>query len=303
MKYDLSEMIVQDQLRLDVERAGRQNGHTQKENDQQEIEDLNLQSQRIESLMEEVDALPDADIRELVQECLQEMLGFYGKGLERILKIVKQNGPEVHDKLVADDFVSGLLLIHDLHPTDLLTRLQQAIDKVRPYMDSHGGSVEIVSVEDNVARLKLQGSCNGCPSSASTMELAIKQAIDESCPDLLGLEVEGVVDAPQPKKNAPGWTAVEGIAQMRDNTMKTIEIDQVSLVLCKANNQLYAYRNLCPACELPLDSGTLEGNYISCRLGHRYDIKLAGKCPDAPEFHLQPCPLLEMNGAVQVAVG
>ena len=39
----------------------------------------------------------------------------------------------------------------------------------------------------------LQGSCNGCPASASTLEHALKEAIDEAAPDLLALEVEGAV--------------------------------------------------------------------------------------------------------------
>jgi len=44
-----------------------------------------------------------------------------------------------------------------------------------------------------VARLRLEGSCDGCPASAATLEHALKEAIDATAPDLLGLEVEGVV--------------------------------------------------------------------------------------------------------------
>ena len=63
---------------------------------------------------------------------------------------------------------------------------------MRPYLESHGGNVELLGLEDGVARIRLEGSCNGCPASAATLELAIKQALDEAAPDLLGLEVEGI---------------------------------------------------------------------------------------------------------------
>ena len=58
----------------------------------------------------------------------------------------------------------------------------EALDTVRPYMESHGGNVELVGLEDGVATLALQGSCNGCAASRATLELAIKQALDEHAP-------------------------------------------------------------------------------------------------------------------------
>ena len=73
--------------------------------------------------------------------------------------------------------------------------MQDALDSVRPYMDSHGGNVELLSLDDGVARIRLRGSCSDCSASSVTLELAIKQALEDAAPDLEGLEVEGV--APQ----------------------------------------------------------------------------------------------------------
>ncbi len=58
-------------------------------------------------------------------------------------------------------------------------------------MESHGGDVELLGVEDGVARLRLAGSCHGCAASSSTLELAIKKALMETAPDLLDMDVEG----------------------------------------------------------------------------------------------------------------
>ena len=88
---------------------------------------------------------------------------------------------------------AALLLIHGLCIRFRSRRgCVEALDKIRPYMESHGGNVELLSLEDDVARLRLQGHCKTCPSSAVTMELAIRGAIEEACPDLMGFEVEGV---------------------------------------------------------------------------------------------------------------
>ena len=71
-------------------------------------------------------------------------------------------------------------------------------------MESHGGNVELLGIEDGIARIRLEGSCDGCPASASTLELAIKSALDEAAPDLEGLVVEGAVAAPAPASPAAG---------------------------------------------------------------------------------------------------
>ena len=86
------------------------------------------------------------------------------------------------------------MLIHGLYPVGLDERVAEALDSVRPYMESHGGNVELLGIEDGIARIRLEGSCDGCPASSSTLELAIKSALDEAAPDLEGLVVEGAVD-------------------------------------------------------------------------------------------------------------
>lgn len=278
-----------------------------------EIADLNRQSLRIQELIEELNTSPDPKFRGMMQECVQEILGFYGTGLKKILDFISKGNSsaskDIYNNLIEDSFVSGLLLIHDLHPLDLNTRLHLALEKVKPYMDSHGGNVEIVSLENGIAKLKLSGHCKGCPSSASTLELGIKKEIEEHCPDLLGLEVEGVV-APaihsengEAKHSSPqGWTTVENMVQLKNGQMKTAEISDTSLIICRVHDKLYAYRNLCPACGVLLNNGKLEGTELSCNLGHRFDVQLAGKCTDDADIHLDPFPLLEINNIVKVAV-
>lgn len=274
-----------------------------------EVDELNRQSERIQQLIEEIESLPDQHAKKIMQECIQEMLSFYGNGLERILKIISNGNSsaakDIYNDLIEDSFVNGLLLIHDLHPLDLKTRLYKALDKVKPYMDSHGGSVEIVSLENGVAKLKLSGNCKGCPSSASTLELGIKDAIEELCPDLLGLEVEGVTASPKKERdsNEKGWSIINGPGKLSNGSMMAVESKGISLIVCRTNNLLYAYRNFCPACERPFTNGTLNENVLACQLGHGYDVQHAGICTSDPVIHLDPFPLLEEGGIVKIAAG
>jgi len=81
-----------------------------------------------------------------------------------------------------------------------------------------------------------------------------------------------------------------------------VESDNVPLIICRVNNLLYAYRNLCPACDRPFTNGTLHENIIGCQLGHRYDVQRAGICTDDDTIHLEPFPLLQENGIVKIAL-
>jgi len=207
--------------------------------------------------------------------------------------------------------VRGLLLIHDLHPADLETRLREALDHVRPYLQSHGGNVELISLTSERASLRLQGTCKSCASSAVTLELAIRHAIEEACPDLAGFEVEGVAQeqanqttfaAQPPERVKPNWIAVENAQQLDDGAWMPVRIGGKRLVVCRVDGNLYAYRNNCPACNMPFDAGALEEGLLRCPLGHRYDVQHAGRCAELPTAHLDPFPLLLQEGVVRVAL-
>lgn len=274
--------------------------------------DLAREGQRIQALVEKIGMLHDPAARGMLQECLESVLSFYGHGLERILELIDNAGPDgekVRNALIHDPGVRGLLLIHDLHPVSLETRLSEALDKVRPYMESHGGNVELLSLENDYAKLRLQGHCKTCPSSAVTLELAVRAAIEEACPDLVGFEVEGIKNGVEPPSrsfehvpaSAPEWLRIESAQELSNGSFISIRTETEPLLICKVNDQIYAYRDNCPACNLPLHLGELKDSLMICSLGHRFDVKLAGISPDDASLHLDPLPLLVQDGVVKVA--
>jgi Fe-S cluster biogenesis protein NfuA len=123
-------------------------------------------------------------------ELVQSLVALYGEGLARIVA----HDPECVAGVADDEVVSHLLLLHGLHPVPLEDRVRGALDEVRPYLEQHGGDVELLGVQAGVAHLRLQGTCNGCPSSTATLKLAIEDAVQRAAPDIEGIEAEGAVE-------------------------------------------------------------------------------------------------------------
>jgi Fe-S cluster biogenesis protein NfuA len=158
--------------------------------------DLRSVGDRIEALLAELRAINEPRARETAEELVRSLLELYGGGLARMMEIVHDSaaGGELFDRFAGDDLVASLLLLHDLHPEDTESRILRALDGVRPYLGSHGGDVRLLGIEDGVVRLRLEGSCHGCPSSSITMKLAIEKAIAEAAPEVTRIEVEGVAE-------------------------------------------------------------------------------------------------------------
>ena len=140
--------------------------------------------EKIEEMLGAVESYPDRGMRETTRELVRQLLDFHRAGLARMIEL-SPNG----EKLAADPQVAPVLLLHGLHPEGLDVRVERALEKVRPYLGSHGGSVELVAIEEGRIRLRLQGSCNGCPSSAETLRTTIEEAILAAAPDAEGVEV------------------------------------------------------------------------------------------------------------------
>src|SRR5436305_12214934 len=149
--------------------------------------ELTERAARIGALLDDIESFPDPEMQARASEIVQGLLILYGEGLARMLSLIEDEGGSESAPILRafaqDELISHLLLLHDLHPLDLETRVLGALDDVRPYLESHGGNVDLPGVEDGVARLKLQGSCSGCPASPGTLKLAIEGATNEAAPD------------------------------------------------------------------------------------------------------------------------
>lgn len=280
---------------------------------------------QVEGLLERLEELPDRVAREQADDAIAAVLELYGAALERIVAEVAVVDPEgrVAAALAADELVSHVLLLHDLHPQPLELRVQEALDGVRPYLASHGGNVDLVGVEEGVVRLALQGSCSGCPSSTVTLKLAIEDAIHKAAPDVVEIVAEGAAAEAagpggsgngqliqlEPPGGAPAagpeWAMAGAMPELRGERPLLKDIAGEDVLFLRLAGTVYAYRPTCPGCGDSLQRGRLEATALVCgECGNRYDVLRAGRCLDEPQLHLEPLPLLvDESGLVKVALG
>jgi Fe-S cluster biogenesis protein NfuA/nitrite reductase/ring-hydroxylating ferredoxin subunit len=289
------------------------------------LDDQGLQERvaRMETLLGEIESLTDPNARSKAAEMAQVLLELYGEGLARMMEVVAQGekSERAFEAFAEDELVSHLLLLHGLHPLDVETRVVRALEEVRPYLQSHGGNVELLRIEEGVARVRMEGSCDGCPSSAVTLKLAIGEAVLKAAPDLEGIEAEGVTEpkpAPtfvagptlrkkekkRPEEDGASWVVVGGLPQLSGGGTLVKEISGEPVLFLKLGDDFYAYRHLCPGCGESLEEGSLEGAELSCPgCERRYDVRRAGRCLDDPQLHLEPIPLLVSEVAVEERLG
>ncbi len=267
----------------------------------------------VERLLGDLEAMPDPFARQTATAAVQGLLELYGAGLERIVEEIaaRDERGELAAALAEDDLVAHLLLIHGLHPVALDARVREALDSVRPYLESHGGNVELLGIDERAVRLRLQGSCSGCPSSSMTLKLAIEDAIQKSAPEVE--EVVAIEDTAEPLiqiELAPAaplegsWEVAGALPELAARDLVVKPVAGAPLLFLKIGSRIYGYRASCPACETSLQDAMLRGAELTCPgCGERYDALRAGRGIDHPQIHLEPVPLLEgQDGLVRVAV-
>ncbi|MFC4033499.1 NifU family protein [Streptomyces polygonati] len=298
--------------------------------------DWRATGERIDTLIA-ASAAGGAVARERSEELVRLVTDFYGAGLTRLLDLVHERGHLADDvlaALAADELVASLLLVHGLHPYSVETRVEQALDSVRPYLGSHGGDVELLGVSaDGVVGLRLLGSCDGCPSSSVTLELAVRSAVEAAAPEMTTIEVETASDgasgpagpvvpvdalfsrlhesAPAAADAGSSWQSVPELAGLQAGAVTRFSAAGVPVLACRIGADLFAFRDRCAGCDRPMEGSVLARRLGGARgdavlrcpsCGARYDVRRAGACLDADGLHLDPLPLLAKGASVSVAV-
>ena len=287
---------------------------------------------RVEELLDSLRSGGMGPAAQAAEELVSLLVGLYGDGLAAITEVLADGGPagrELLGRLADDPRVEGLLLLHDLHPLDVDARIQRALDRVRPYLGSHAGGVQYLGVHDGVARLLLEGSCNGCASSTVTVELAIRGAVEDAAPEVTQVVVEGMTATPEPgllqigrrppdadglagppgaaagsaaSSAGPAWFTLPSLGPPSSRPVSS-SAGGTQVLLCSVRGTLYAYLDACAACGSAMAEGKLDREELTCpACGQRYNVRLAGQGIDDPAAHLDPLPLLADSQGVRVAL-
>jgi Fe-S cluster biogenesis protein NfuA/nitrite reductase/ring-hydroxylating ferredoxin subunit len=283
---------------------------------------------RIQTLLDATSS-GGAVARERAEQLVREVVELYGAGLSRIMAAVGDRADSgTLDRLVDDDLVASLLLVHGLHPHDLRRRVSDALDRVRPYLGSHGGDVHLRDIAGDTVRLEFAGSCKSCPSSAVTLELAVEDAIRAAAPEVSSIEVVTPEASPTvipaesllaqvhsraPSNGGSAWHQLPDLAELAPGEVGGFSVAGVTVLACRVGDQLYAYRDHCPGCDGSLAGAALHRRaaggdpVLRCpRCQAHFDVVHAGAGLDGlsngAERHLEPIPLLRRDGVLSVAV-
>jgi Fe-S cluster biogenesis protein NfuA/nitrite reductase/ring-hydroxylating ferredoxin subunit len=201
-----------------------------------------------------------------------------------------------------------LLAMYDLAPVDDAVLVEEALDSIRPYVESHGGKVELLGVEDGIVTVRMSGSCQGCAGSAITLRRGIEEALREHYPGFR--EVVGEEDG---EPAGPKLLQIEDLrrpvfedagAAGEPGELRAVETDGVNVLLANVTGEVYAFRNGCPVDGLPLEGGRLTGDGVLVCPWHNcaYDARSGKRIDEPGEPGLPVVPVAIEDGSVRVAV-
>jgi nitrite reductase/ring-hydroxylating ferredoxin subunit/Fe-S cluster biogenesis protein NfuA len=293
--------------------------------------------EQLNALVEQIESYPDAKIREKTLDLVQIILALHREALRRVLTSFDSlpEREQILSRIAGDDVARTILLIHGLLPTDLQTRVAVALDELRPQLLLQGCDVELLTVENGNARMRLMRNGRGAPP-ISDLKLEIEKALIEAAPELLGIEIEGVSEqieatakaaailgsmlpkgngASQPaklvqikrekpiEKHDGKWISVIRSLTFEEGEFKIINYADIDLLICKTGGDFYAFRNSCALENRPLDDATFENPMLVCAChGYHYNLRRKGVCAEKPDLRLESLPLKIEDDKVKVGL-
>jgi Fe-S cluster biogenesis protein NfuA/nitrite reductase/ring-hydroxylating ferredoxin subunit len=224
-----------------------------------------------------------------------------------------------------DPVAQALLSMYDLVPVDERIEVEEALDEVRPYIESHGGGLELLDVEDGVVHVQMSGACNGCAGSAITLRRGVEEILREryaGFKEVVAHEPEGAEQAEGNGNGngdgAPGATLLqiedlrkpvfEEVAKLADlspGEVTAVEAKGRSILLTNVAGEVYGFKNVCPTDgRSTLEGGRLTGAVLVCPWHNcAYDARSGRRSDDrAEDPGLAVVPIAVRDGAIEVAV-
>lgn len=261
--------------------------------------------------VERMEEIEDEKTREEVFALLEGIDVLHRQGLGRIFDlIVSLGGLRAVEQISQDPIVHTLLEMYDLPEDDERTQVERALEDVYPYFQSHGGKLDLLGVENGRVRVRLSGSCEGCPGTATTLQRVVEDALREGFPGFSELMAEepppareNIVQLGRRPLRRPRWAHAARLDELQPGALLPLHLEDVPLLLTLLDGEVYAYRDGCPpGSALTLQLGSVEGTTLVCPWhGCRYDLR-TGKHEDG-EGKLSVLPVAVQDGEVKVALG
>lgn len=288
---------------------------------QPEDRDVEALAEALDDAMAALAELTDPSAQRVAGAVRSAMDDVHRAALVHVVRRLREDprGKELLFEMVDEPVVRMVLLMHGIIRPDPMTLARQALDQVRPQLQSHGGDVELVRIEDGTAFVRLSGACNGCSMSAVTMRNGVEQALTAQVPGIVGVEV--LPNEPGPTLIPLGEIGIRGVDPDR-GWVRSLPIGEFTLgavtgvdlvgetgatvdaIVVNLGGQLSAYVNECAHLAMPLDDAELDasdGSLTCAHHGYCFDA-LSGECRTLPGAQLEQLPLRVEDGVVWIRV-
>ena len=203
-----------------------------------------------------------------------------------------------------DPMARALLAMYGLADVEPEILVDEALDEVRPYIESHGGDVELLEVRGGEVHLRLGGACNGCAGSAMTLTRGIESALREHYPGFERI----VAHEPEPALlqievlRRPVFAEVASLAALPPGAIAVADADGTAVLLANVDGDVFALLDGCAVDGRSLAGGRLTGPVVVCPWHNcAYDVR-SGKSADEGADQLRVVPVAVDGDAVKVAV-
>lgn len=123
-----------------------------------------------------------------------------------LARLAEGVSPDALERVAAEDDAAAWLLHAYGIGSDRKAEAETALESVRPYVESHGGTLEVLEARGGVVRIRLSGSCAGCTASDVTLRHGVEEALRDGYPRFLSLEVQ---EEEAPEHPPPGPTLLQ----------------------------------------------------------------------------------------------
>ena len=270
-------------------------------------------------LLESIEQHPEEAVRNHVRALVYTLLDLHHGALQRIVEIVsaQPSGDEILKELNDDELVQAVLMVHDLMAQPLETRIENALEIAREQLKIYGADVELVSVKNGVAGLKLFGGASTANVSTSILKAEIEHALHEHTPDLLNVEYEDLIASSRPQKlvqimsrqpakdtsSKEFYMPIIRVDQVPENALCVVETGGINLLLCDVAGTIYAFQNRCAEGNSALGESVLEDGILICSChGYQFDVRQKGRCTTNSDLRLESLAMRVENEVVKVAL-
>ncbi len=265
-------------------------------------------AKEIDRKLEEIKNIDNEDVLKLCISLKENIENLNRYIIKKIIKTIKDSGNfEVLKQIASDPEIYALLLMYGLVKPDITTKVLYALEKIKPYIHSHGGDVELVKIEEDTVYVALKGACTGCSSSMTTLKEGIEKIIKETVPEIKYVRavpynpstVQFHIDKDLAKKDL---IKAFSLKEVWNKEILRFKEDGLDILIINHGGNIYAYKNSCAHLGLGLENGYIENSCIVCpHHGFKYRIE-TGECVNVPHVQLEPVKVVIKEDAVWLKI-